>query len=77
MNHYGLSRDEAMFYIVREEADKDNSSGALGVLRAIRDNRSRYRNVTRAVRDTVELSWLMYEDIWRCVRTLLYGTAGV
>jgi pyrroloquinoline quinone (PQQ) biosynthesis protein C len=70
MDHYGLSRDDAMFYIVHEEADKDHSSGALEFLERFATTDEDVETAIRAVRDTVELSWLMYEDIWRCVQSV-------
>jgi len=70
MSRYGLTRDEAMFFIVHEEADKDHSSGALEFLQRFAVTDEDIDTVIRAVRDTVELSWLMYEDIWRCVQAV-------
>jgi len=70
MKHYGLSREDAMFYIVHEEADKDHSSGALEFLERFAGTDEDIDKVITAVRETVELSWFMYDDIWRCVQAV-------
>lgn len=70
MRHYGLSREDAAFFSVHEEADKDHSSGALEFLERFAPTEAEIATVIRAVRDTVEISWLMYEDIWRCVQAV-------
>jgi len=70
MKNYGLTRDQAMFYIVHEVADSDHSSGGLEFLQRFATTDADIDTVVRAVRDTVELSWLMYEDIWRRVQAV-------
>jgi pyrroloquinoline-quinone synthase len=70
MANYGLTREQAMFYIVHEVADSDHSSGALEFLQRFARTDAEVETVIRAVRDTVEVSWFMYEDIWRQVQAV-------
>jgi pyrroloquinoline quinone (PQQ) biosynthesis protein C len=68
--HYGLSHDEAAFYRVHEEADSDHSGGALEFMQEFVKTENDVKLVTNAVRDCVEASWCMFNDIWRCAEAV-------
>jgi pyrroloquinoline quinone (PQQ) biosynthesis protein C len=68
VKHYGLTREQAAFYSVHEEADKDHSNLGLEILRDFAHSDADIDLVIRAVRDAVEVSWGMFEDIWHMVQ---------
>jgi len=70
VKHYGLTPEQAMFYTVHEVADSDHSGGAMEFLKEFAPTDVEVHKVTRAVRDCVETSWTMFEDIWHRVQRI-------
>ena len=64
VRHYGLSAEQAAFYSVHEDADKDHSGGGDEFLRRFCRTKAELALAVTAVRDAVNVSWLMYEDIY-------------
>jgi len=62
--YYGLSHAQAAFYWVDEDADKDHSGGGDKFLERFCATESDLDVAVGAVRDAVNIAWLMYEDIW-------------
>lgn len=70
VQHYGLTADQARFFSVHEEADSDHSSGALEFLEEFARTDPDVALAVRTVRDSVEMMWGMWEDIWRRVQAI-------
>lgn len=68
IRHYGLTAEQAAFYTVHEDADRDHSGGALEFLQTFAHTPGDLAVVIEAVRGAVEVSWLLYQDIWRVVQ---------
>ncbi|MDA0261054.1 MAG: iron-containing redox enzyme family protein [Proteobacteria bacterium] len=63
VKHYGLTPEQAMFYAVHEEADRDHSEAGLEFLQEFAKTDMDLDLVVRTVRDCIEVSWAMYNDI--------------
>lgn len=70
MRNYGLTAWQAAFYSVHEDADKDHSAGGDAFLERFCKTESDLNLAIDAVRGAINISWLMYEDIWHHVRSL-------
>lgn len=68
IKRYGLTPEQAMFYAVHEEADRDHSEAGLEFLRDFAKTDQDLDLVIRTVRDAVEINWSMYNDIARFVK---------
>ena len=67
---YGLTPEQAAFYTVHEEADKDHSGGGREFLETFARTEQDLRLAIEAVRGAVEISWLLYEDLHGHVKAL-------
>ena len=65
IEHYGLTPEQAMFYTVHEEADRDHADAGLEFLREFAKTDMDLDLVVRTVRDAVEVNWWMFDDIHR------------
>ena len=65
IEHYGLTPEQASFYAVHEEADRDHADAGLEFLRGFAKTEMDLDLVVRTVRDAVEVFWWMYDDIHR------------
>ncbi len=63
MTHYGLTKEQAMFYAVHEEADRDHSDAGFEFLKAFAKTDMDLGLAVKTVRDAVEINWAMYNDI--------------
>ena len=70
IEHYGLTPEEALFYAVHEEADRDHADAGLEFLREFAKTDMDLDLVVRTVRDAVELNWSMYDDILRRIDSI-------
>ena len=70
VEHYGLTREQAMFYAVHEEADRDHSEAGLEFLREFAKTDMDLDLVVRTVRDCIEVNWWMYSDIFRLLEDI-------
>jgi pyrroloquinoline quinone (PQQ) biosynthesis protein C len=70
VEHYGLTPEQAMFYAVHEEADRDHSEAGLEFLREFAKTDMDLDLVVRTVRDAVEVNWWMYSDIHRRIEDI-------
>jgi len=68
VKHYGLTPQQAAFYTVHEVADTDHSGGSRDFLEKFCPTEQDVRKAIEAVRGAVEVSWVLYEDIYRMVR---------
>lgn len=68
MRSYGLTAEQAAFYSVHEDADKDHSGGGDEFLIRFCKTPAELALAVNAVRDAVNVSWLMYEDIARHIK---------
>lgn len=65
VERYGLTAEQAMFYTVHEEADRDHADAGLEFLREFARTDMDLDLVVRTVRDAVEVFWWMYSDIYQ------------
>ena len=65
MDHYGLTAEQALFYAVHEEADRDHSDAGIEFLQEFAKTDMDLDLVVATVRDSVEMMWWMYDDIFR------------
>jgi pyrroloquinoline-quinone synthase len=65
--HYGLTAEQAVFWTVHEDADKDHSDIGRELLQEFVRTEEDARLVRRAVRECVEMMWLMHDGIYRTV----------
>jgi len=68
MTSYGLTAEQAAFYTVHEDADKDHSGGGREFLETFARTEPDLRLAIEAVRGAVDISWLFYEDLYRLVQ---------
>ena len=64
VKYYGLTPEQAAFYAVHEDADKDHSGGGHEFLETFARTPQELRLVVEAVRGAVEISWLLYDDLY-------------
>lgn len=64
IKNYGLTAEQAAFYSVHEDADKDHSGGGDEFLKRFCTTKAELALAVAAVRDAVNVSWLMYDDIY-------------
>lgn len=70
MSLFGLSEDDVAFYTVHDDADKEHSDIGRELLEQFAKTEDDLRLVVRTVRDTVDMSYLLYDDIFRRVQTI-------
>ncbi len=68
IKHYGCTADEAMFFTVHEEADKDHSDAGLEFLQEFAKTDVDLQIVVTTVRNTLEVWGAMNDDIWRVLQ---------
>ena len=68
VKNYRLTPEQAAFYTVHEDADKDHSGGGRQFLETFAASEQDLRLAIEAVRGAVEISWLLYEDIYAQVK---------
>ena len=68
MTYYSLTAEQAAFYTVHEDADKDHSGGGREFLETFARTEHDLRLAIEAVRGAVDISWLFYEDLYRLVQ---------
>ncbi len=66
--YYGLTPEQAAFYAVHEDADKDHSGGGREFLETFARTEPDLRLAIEAVRGAVNISWLFYEDLHHLVQ---------
>ena len=74
MKRFGLSEHEVAFYTVHDDADKEHSDIGRVLLDQFAKSDDDLRLVVRTVRDTVDLSYLFYDDIYRRVQDITSGS---
>jgi len=70
MKYYGCTPEQAAFYTVHEEADKDHSDAGIDFLKQFATTDADIEMVLRTVRNTVEVWWAFYDDMWRVVKAV-------
>jgi pyrroloquinoline quinone (PQQ) biosynthesis protein C len=65
--HYGLTAEQTAFWTVHEDADKEHSDIGRELLEEFVKTDDDARRVRRAVRECVDMMWLMHDGIYRSV----------
>ena len=71
MKRFGLSEHDVAFYTVHDDADKEHSDIGRVLLEQFAKTDEDLRLVARTVRDTVDMSYLLYDDLYRRVQGLV------
>lgn len=70
MKTFSLSERDVAFYIVHDDADKEHSDIGRILLEQFAKTDGDLHAVVQAVRETVDVSYMLYDDIWRRVQAL-------
>jgi len=70
MKRFGLSEHDVAFYTVHDDADKEHKEIGQELLEQFAKTDEELRLVVRTVRDMVDVSYLLYDDIYRRVQSV-------
>ena len=70
MKRFGLSESDVAFYTVHDDADKEHSDIGRVLLEQFAKTDDDLRLVVRTVRDMVDMSYLLYDELYRRVHAI-------